>query len=238
MFPRHPLQTQSFAARLRQCISRRTLWLCLLALVLTGASATVNYNRLEQLARERYGAYGVEVMQDWQTMLNHGRSLDEREKLQLVNQFFNSRIRFTDDIAAWGKKDYWATPLESLGRGRGDCEDYSIGKYVSLQLLGVPIERLRMIYVKARIGGPYSNLTQAHMVLGYYPGPGADPLILDNLIPQIRPASRRKDLTPVFGFNSAGLWVGGATNPSSNDPAARLSRWRDLLFRMQQEGLQ
>ena len=59
---------------------------------------------------------------------------------------------------------------------------------------------------------------------------------LDNLTGEVRPATRRPDLTPVFSFNSAGLWVAGA-NTSTADPTTRLSRWRDVLARMQREGL-
>jgi hypothetical protein len=39
-------------------------------------------------------------------------------------------------------------------------------------------------------------------VLAYYALPEAEPLILDNLISELRPASRRPDLTPVFSFNA------------------------------------
>ncbi|MFZ9679745.1 MAG: transglutaminase, partial [Quisquiliibacterium sp.] len=108
---------------------------------------------------------------------------------------------------------------------------FSIAKYVSLLLLGVPNEKLRMIYVRARLGG--SQI--AHMVLGYYAEPTDEPMILDNLIGSIRPASRRPDLVPVFSFNNAGLWVPGAT-ASAADPTARLSRWRDVLEKIRAEG--
>jgi len=74
------------------------------------------------------------------------------------------------------------------------------------------------------------------MVLGYYPTPDAEPLILDNLVSEIRPASRRPDLFPIFSFTSEGLWVQGAST-SSADPTARLSRWRSVLQRMRAEGL-
>jgi hypothetical protein len=74
------------------------------------------------------------------------------------------------------------------------------------------------------------------MVLGFYPQPSDEPLILDNLISSVRPASQRPDLSPIFSFNNNGLWVGGAS-ASSADPTARLSRWRDVLDRMRQEGL-
>jgi len=74
------------------------------------------------------------------------------------------------------------------------------------------------------------------MVLGYYEDPTGEPVILDNLITSVRPASRRPDLQPVFSFNHQGLWVAGQ-QASSADPTARLSKWREVLDRMKQEGL-
>jgi hypothetical protein len=102
---------------------------------------------------------------------------------------------------------------------------------------GVDVNKLRITYVKAQIGGPESRINAAHMVLAYYDSPAADPKILDNLIGDVRPASRREDLTPVYGFNSKGLWVGGAAAPATTNPGAKLSRWRDLLQRAAAEGL-
>jgi hypothetical protein len=90
-----------------------------------------------------------------------------------------------------------------------------------------------MIYVRARIGR--SQITQAHMVLGYYSTPNAEPLVLDNIAPSIMPASQRNDLDPVFSFNSDGLWAGGSSE-SRADPLARLSRWRSVIGRMQSQG--
>ena len=74
------------------------------------------------------------------------------------------------------------------------------------------------------------------MVLGYYAQPNEEPVILDNMVSSIRAGSMRPDLSPVYSFNSDGLWVGGATT-SSADPTARLSRWRDVLDRMHRDGL-
>ncbi len=166
-------------------------------------------------------------------MLERLRGQDIQTQLRDVNDFVNRRIRWVDDIHVWGQEDFWATPLESLGKGQGDCEDYSIAKYVSLKQLGVPGERLRMIYVRARIGR--SQISQAHMVLGYYATPSGEPLILDNIAPSISPASQRTDLDPLFSFNSEGLWAGGGTE-SRADPLARLSRWRNVIERMQSQG--
>ncbi|MBY0573471.1 MAG: transglutaminase-like cysteine peptidase [Undibacterium sp.] len=158
-------------------------------------------------------------------------------RLQRVNNYFNRKIIYTEDIDAWGQSDYWATPLESLAKGKGDCEDYVIAKYFSLRNMNVPDAQLRLIYVKARIGGSSSTVMVAHMVLAYYPIGDEEPLILDNLISDIRPASRRKDLTPVFSFNSQGVFAGATASATlGGGGTSRLSRWQDLLERARKEG--
>ncbi len=210
-----------------------------IALVLscTLVLAKVDLDRMERLALSRYGPHTAETVVRWRSLIGEISALDEIEKVERVNSFFNNLVRWRTDIEVWGQDDHWATPLETMARREGDCEDFSIAKYMTLLLAGVEVGKMRITYVKAQLGGAYSNATQAHMVLAYYPMPSADPLILDNLISEVRPASRRPDLTPVFGFNSQGLWVGGAAAPATRDPGARLSRWRDLLQRMAADGL-
>ena len=188
-----------------------------------------------QTATKRFGAQGAAAVRDWQKALDETKSTKEKEKLQFVNAFLNGRLRFVDDMTTWGVEDYWATPLEMLGKGQGDCEDYAIIKYFSLKALGVPVAKLRLTYVKARIGGANSGVSQAHMVLAYYPEPDAEPLILDNLISELRPASRRPDLAPVFSFNTEGLWMAGG-QPQPPGGSSGLTRWQDLLTRMKSEG--
>ena len=205
-----------------------------LALWLTLASslATPNLDKTQALALERYGAQAAQTMGAWRKLIEESRPLGDREKLEAVNTFFNRRMRFLSDTEVWQQDDYWATPLEFIGRGAGDCEDFAIAKYITLQMLDVDNDRLRLIYVRAKSGA--SSI--AHMVLGFYPQATAEPLVLDNLISSVRPASQRSDLSPIFSFNSSGLWVGTAA-VSSADPTTRLSRWRDVLLRMRQDGL-
>lgn len=219
---------------------RALLRICkiLLLIGLSSALATTNFDRMQTLALQRYGDRAANTIAEWRQLIKDVTPLAEAQKLRRVNDFFNQRVNFVDDIYNWKQSDYWATPLETMGVEKGDCEDFSIAKYTTLQLVGVPIEKLRMTYVKAKLGGRNSTVSQAHMIVSYYPQPNAEPLLLDNLIPEIRPASRRRDLTPVFSFNSAGIWVGGATQASSNNPGAKLSRWRDLIARMQNEGIE
>src|SRR5690625_6260154 len=103
----------------------------------------------------------------------------------------------------WGVGDYRARPLETLGVGAADCEDYVIGKYFSLIRLGVSPEKLRLVYVGAQVGGR----SIAHMVLGYYPQPDAEPLILDNLSGVILPVSQWTDLQTEYRVGSEEVYV-------------------------------
>ena len=213
-------------------------WLVIVSL-LTGTLvlAKPDLDRMQALALSRYGQNAADLVAQWRVMIDDIRDLPDEQKLVKVNHFFNSKIRWVEDPEAWGQKDYWATPLETMGNGEVDCEDFAIAKYATLILAGVDVNRLRITYVKALMDGRNGSVYAAHMVLAYYAAPSADPMILDNLIRSVRPASSRKDLTPVYGFNSNGLWVGGAAATATTDPGAKLSRWRDVLQRAAAEGL-
>jgi len=187
-------------------------------------------------AARRQGPHAFAGAQALQAVMQAAVDLDDPGKLRALNDFFNRRVQSRDDLEAWGQVDYWASPLEMLEKGAGDCEDFAIAKYFSLVALGMPVAKLRMVYVRAQIGGP-GGAVQAHMVLAYYAAPNAEPLILDSLVGDVRPASRRPDLSPVFSFNSEGLWQGVA-GASAGDPVARLSRWREILAKARAEGFQ
>ena len=185
----------------------------------------------------RFGPARVTLLQDWMQTLNQTRALGGDEaKLRKINDFVNRNITFDSDINVWQQTDYWATPLETIGIGRGDCEDFAILKYVSLRQTGVPTAKLRLIYVKAQLQTPMGPQTQAHMVLAYYANPSAEPLILDNLNPAILPANRRNDLNPVFSFNSEGIYAGVSGRDKAATGVGRLSRWADALRRIAAEG--
>lgn len=201
-----------------------------------GSVAALDLDRLAASIRRFGGSVGA--FRDWQALIAQTHALHTTDaKLRRVNEFFNRRIQFAEDAHVWGQSDYWATPMETLAAGRGDCEDFTIAKYFSLRAAGVPDEQLRLVYVKARTGGASSTFQQAHMVLAWYAAPDAEPLVLDNLIGEIRPAARRPDLVPVFTFNSQAIWHGAAGNATPGAGGTRsLSRWQDLLQRARNEG--
>ncbi|MBW2506518.1 MAG: transglutaminase-like cysteine peptidase [Deltaproteobacteria bacterium] len=179
-------------------------------------------NRVEQ----KYGNSARKLLVTWEDMITSDTSKTDREKLEKVNQFFN-QVEYREDIYHWGQKDYWATPIEFLVTFGGDCEDYTIAKYFTLKAMGMADEKLNLTYVKALTYNVH------HMVLTYYSTPGSEPLVLDNIEPDIRPASERQDLLPIYSFNGTGLWLAkergkGKFAGSSN----RLQRWQDLMHRM------
>ena len=219
-------------------MSKFLVSLSIFFLLLSLSSAT-DFIVLADLANQRYGQSAQNIILKLQQTIDQLKNATELEKITGINDFFNTQIYyFDDDINIWGEADYWATPLEAIGKQRGDCEDFSIAKYIFLRELNIPNERLKLTYVRAQIGGPYSRVFVAHMILSYYETPTSEPLILDNLIPDIRTASRRTDLFPVFSFNSEGLWTGASNTPLGKGSLANLSRWSNVLARIHADGIQ
>lgn len=184
-------------------------------------------SRLMNYVQQEFGTEAFERLENWQRLHKLASNAPVERQLELVNRFFN-RVRFVSDIRHWGEEDYWATPVELLTTNAGDCEDFSIAKYLTLKSMGVPDDQLRVVYVKAL------ELNQAHMVLAWYSEPDADPLILDNLINEIKVASQRTDLEPVYSFNGEGLWLNNSAGGEGEriGEAQKLSRWQDLNERL------
>jgi len=167
-------------------------------------------------------------IEQWQKLILTAKNLSEQEKLTQVNDFFNHLIKFSNDIDLWSVGDYWAAPLEILIKGAGDCEDYSIAKYFTLKQMKVPDHKLRITYVKTL------HLNQAHMVLSYYSNPSAEPVVLDNLMTEIKPTNERTDLLPMFSFNVSGLWLENSSgNGKKIGESMHLNMWAKLTKRMQ-----
>lgn len=180
---------------------------------------------LLQYIESEYGSAARARLQNWERLHKIAEPATIERQVQLVNAFFN-RTPFISDLQHWDQEDYWATPVEMLATNGADCEDFSIAKYLTLRSLGVPDRQLRIVYVKAL------ELNQAHMVLAWYPTPDADPLVLDNLINQIKPASERTDLEPVYSFNGEGLWRISGSRTKRSGTAEQLSHWRSLQERL------
>ncbi|MFY2507637.1 transglutaminase-like cysteine peptidase [Vibrio pectenicida] len=202
-------------------------WLSIIVIILVStASKALNTQeqRWVEAVRKTYGERAGKRVETWRREMVQFKAISEKEKLVKVNRFFN-QLNFVNDDRLWGKKDYWATPLEFLGSNGGDCEDFTIAKYFSLLELGVSDRKLRLVYVKA------ISLNQFHMVLAYYSKPSAEPILLDNIDPQIKRASKRRDLLPIYSFNGKNLWLMKSKKGQLAGKSSRLSLWNDLRAR-------
>lgn len=182
--------------------------------------------QLKKIQKE-YDSETNERFNSWQKLMLDSQNLSDQAKLELVNNFFN-QMKWTEDSELWQKRDYWATPIESLIRNAGDCEDFSIAKYFTLIELGIPMEQLKVSYVQIK------ETQQAHMVLAYYANDNADPLILDNMKKTIQHGSERVDLAPMFHFNGDGVWQRSAPQNRVDSPL-KIRNWADLMQRMHEE---
>lgn len=182
---------------------------------------------------DRFGAVATKRISTWVAFASEQqivatktpRLAPEAGQLQAVNAYVNT-VPWIEDMKHWGQIDYWATPAETIASHGGDCEDFAITKYFLLKELGVSIERLRITYVRA------VKINQPHMVLAYYANPGAEPLILDNLDPRVRPASERTDLVPVYSFNDEDVII---VQGNRKADSSQIRAWQGVIERLRQE---
>lgn len=188
---------------------------------------------LMRKSADLYGPTASRLTLDLQDMIQESSGLSEDRRVLKVNTFINTRLRQEIDKTVWGLDDYWASPMEFFSKDRGDCEDFAIAKYYSLVALNLPVEKLRLVYVM--FTPSLGELQQAHLVLAYYRSPDEEPYILDNLTDEVRLASYRPDLEPMFSFNGVGLWW-GTQGADAGNPLARLSPWRQVVVKAKNQG--
>ncbi len=182
-------------------------------------------NKLLKHAEKKHGVFGKNRFIAVRDELIHDLKNDsDIKKLNKVNTWVNY-IKYKSDKKVYGVSDYWATMYEFIGKGKGDCEDYTIAKYYILKELGISPKRLKFTYVvyKSRSGKKIS-----HMVLSYLKVPKpkrkSDILILDNNNRLILPASKRKDLVKVVKM-------------MNGDTGAKSKKWKQLEAGMKRKKL-
>lgn len=175
-------------------------------------------------AERKYSGSVVSRYLEYNKMLAKAQHSNLQSKLQIVNNFFN-KITYQSDIETWKQDDYWATPLEFLARNKGDSEDFVIAKYFALKTLEVDTKKLYFAYVNA------TEFKHPHMVLSYFETPSSDPLILDNIKPEVLNASLRVDLTPVYNFNANTLTKLSKSHQNTH------KKWEKLIKRVKRNKL-
>lgn len=96
---------------------------------------------------------------EWLAQLDHLKWASIEEQAAGVDALVDREIRYTLDEDSYAAYDYWATPLETIRRGRGDCDDFAILKYYALQYLGVKDDRLYVAAVGPEGTGQVNHAT-------------------------------------------------------------------------------
>jgi predicted transglutaminase-like cysteine proteinase len=79
-----------------------------------------------------------------------GRTREGRARIGEINRAVNLAIRPVSDERRFSVADRWSGPLETIGSGQGDCEDYAILKLLALQQAGIARNDLRLVVVQDR----------------------------------------------------------------------------------------
>lgn len=138
-------------------------------------------------------------LQRWRDYLRSLRGREPMAQLVGINAYIN-RVRFVPDDSNYGVVDYWATPREFFARG-GDCEDYAIAKYLSLQNLGWDMSGIRVAVTM------HERRQVLHAVLAVKRG--ANVYILDNLLPDVIDHLSLTYYRPIYSINGNGWWFHG-----------------------------
>ena len=86
-------------------------------------------------------------------IVNAAKGREGRARLGEINRAVNLAIRPVSDLAQYGQIDVWTSPLATLARGAGDCEDYAIAKFVALRRAGVGPDDLRIVIMHDPVRG-------------------------------------------------------------------------------------
>lgn len=153
------------------------------------------------------------------------------QKVVYVNNYFNENIQYNSDDLLWGMDDYWATPLETMVKESGDCEDFAIAKYMVLKSAKVNINKMQIAYVISTDNDV--GYQQSHMVLKYFDN-SKDPFVLDNRNDTLTKLSTHKELTSIYSFNHYSLWVGNNSKRIGTS-FNHLSKWKNIIDKMKNE---
>lgn len=139
-------------------------------------------------------------------LIQPARSLPRAEQLAFVQGTVHRSVRWISDATEYGRRDYWASPAETLARGRGDMEDRAILKMEALKNLGFSASDLFVTVGTDRVAGPVTvlivRLDGRYVMLD---DTGSSPLMVES----------RPDFEPMMTLGHGGSWLHGRRRTAS-----------------------
>ena len=129
------------------------------------------------------------------------RGKDSVAKLEAVDWYVNKRVRFVEDQADWGRPDVWSPASVTLGRGRGDCEDFAIAKMAMLRQAGFSDRDLYLVVLKDLVRRADHAVLVARA--------GGHMYVLDNGTDRVLDSESISDYRPILTFAAGGMWTHG-----------------------------
>lgn len=150
------------------------------------------------------------LMQSKLRRANASPGLAEQELLARVNQWVNREIAYVNDDRNYRQRDFWATAEQTLGRGKGDCEDFAILKMQMLRAAGVDADRMKLVLLRDLA----ANADHAFLLVQT----DAGKVVLDNVTDRLYDGSQSNAVRPVLSFSENRRWVHAyrGTQPSPN----------------------
>ena len=197
--------------------------------VLSSSIYDVEESLFESDILSMYGSHSHNRAKEIFVKLKLFKNKRDISKVKSVNDIINQNIKYLSDEVNWNTNDYWSTPFELIGNGYGDCEDYAIAKFFLLLKMGIPKEKLKIVYARQL------EVDKPHMVLAYHESEN-NIYILDNYDKRLLKINQRKDLIPIYSFNSKSIWI---TNINKKDKKvvnhSGLSKFEDLIVRIKNQ---
>lgn len=128
----------------------------------------------------------------WRKLLEDLKGQPADIQLARLNKSINRMARYGDDSKIFGKRDYWATPMEFL-KGRADCEDYATIKFWSLLELGYSSDQLRLAVVRDQRRGILHAVVRVDT--------GEKKVVLDSLFDHVVEERYILKYAPIYSVN-------------------------------------
>lgn len=134
-------------------------------------------------------------------LVHQMRGQSRMRQLEIANRWMNHRLEFASDWEVYGEADHWASLSESLPRGRGDCEDYAIGKMQLLRAAGVPAKDMYLLLARDLVRRADHALLIVRLDGQFVVLDSSNDLLLTDL--EVR------DYQPVMSFSGDQSWLHG-----------------------------
>ena len=136
-------------------------------------------------------------LERWLKFIDSIRSLPPKAQIEAVNRYAN-RNPYVLDMDNYDMEDYWAIVKEFVNNG-GDCEDYAITKFFSLEWLGFAQGDMRIVILQD------TNLRVPHAVMAVRLG--GELLIMDNQTDAVISHEQIAHYVPLYSLNEKGWWL-------------------------------